>query len=605
MMYLKRIALHNVGPIAELNYTLPFDASGNPKPLVLVGPNGSGKSIVLSFVVNSLLSAHQAVYDDSEVEKGKVYKFRNPGYVRAGTNFYFADLIFEDDIEVAEWQLLGTRKAIEAIGTARPEHKSWNEIPEDQRSTFWSNVNEKRAVVEKLLTQNSFLYFPANRFEEPGWLNLENLTRRPEFSDAKRISGRSNRTIIQHAPLARNRNWLLDLLFDRNLFDLKTAAIQLNVPTGQQVPATLLVGYQGTATTIDVALNEILRLTLRMPDARLIVGPRHRRDIAVSRGTQPWISNVFQLSTGETAVLNLFMSIIRDYDEAGAAFTSLEDVRGIVVVDEIDAHMHVELQSVVLPQLIKQFPKVQFILTSHSPLFLLGLRRELADDGFVVLALPECEEIGVERFSEFQRAYEALKTTVAHEQEIAAAVAKSHKPAVFVEGDYDIRYLTKAAQLLGREAVLQRVKLLDGEGFGNLNGVWKSLDSKVCHALAHKTILLYDCDVKKNDEDRGKAVRRVIPTIESAPIRKGIENLFPAATIAMVRTASEKFIDVTPEVRKIVRGKEEVIPELLEVNRDEKKNLCNWLCENGTAVDFAGFAAIFDLIESVLAADDE
>ena len=70
-MYLKHIVLQNVGPIAELNLALPFDGNGNPKPLVLVGPNGSGKSIVLSFVVNSLLNAHQVAYENSEVEKGK------------------------------------------------------------------------------------------------------------------------------------------------------------------------------------------------------------------------------------------------------------------------------------------------------------------------------------------------------------------------------------------------------------------------------------------------------------------------------------------------------------------------------------------------------
>jgi hypothetical protein len=236
---------------------------------------------------------------------------------------------------------------------------------------------------------------------------------------------------------------------------------------------------------------------------------------------------------------------------------------------------------------------------------LLGLHRELTESGFVVMALPECDEIGVERFSEFQRAYETLKSTVAHEREIARAVAESRKPVVVVEGDYDIRYLTRAAQLLGHEAVLQRVTLIDGEGFGNLHGVWKSLDSKVCHALAHRTILLYDCDVTAKDGNRGKAVRRVIPTVESNPIRKGIENLFSAATIAKARATSEKFIDETDEVRKIVRGKEEIIPRLLEVNRDEKKNLCTWLCENGTADDFAGFAAVFDLIEGALATGEE
>lgn len=91
-MYLKNIVLKDVGPISSLDYSLPFDASGNPKPLVLVGPNGSGKSIVLSFIVNSLIIVHQRIYTNSEVEDGKVYKYRSPAYIRSGASFYFSDL---------------------------------------------------------------------------------------------------------------------------------------------------------------------------------------------------------------------------------------------------------------------------------------------------------------------------------------------------------------------------------------------------------------------------------------------------------------------------------------------------------------------------------
>ena len=83
-MYLKRLILQNTGPIGDVKYDLPFAGNGDPKPLVLVGPNGSGKSIVLSFVANALLATHVTLYENSEVEKGKVYKLRSPGYIRSG-----------------------------------------------------------------------------------------------------------------------------------------------------------------------------------------------------------------------------------------------------------------------------------------------------------------------------------------------------------------------------------------------------------------------------------------------------------------------------------------------------------------------------------------
>jgi signal recognition particle GTPase len=44
-MYLANILLENSGPITSLDVSLPFNADGSPKPLVVVGTNGSGKTI--------------------------------------------------------------------------------------------------------------------------------------------------------------------------------------------------------------------------------------------------------------------------------------------------------------------------------------------------------------------------------------------------------------------------------------------------------------------------------------------------------------------------------------------------------------------------------
>ena len=46
----------------------------------------------------------------------------------------------------------------------------------------------------------------------------------------------------------------------------------------------------------------------------------------------------------------------------------LADMTGTVMVDDIDLHLHPEWQRVVVPELARAFPRLQFILTSHSPL---------------------------------------------------------------------------------------------------------------------------------------------------------------------------------------------------------------------------------------------
>lgn len=44
-----------------------------------------------------------------------------------------------------------------------------------------------------------------------------------------------------------------------------------------------------------------------------------------------------------------------------------EQLKGIVLIDEIDAHLHVSLQRRILSFFTHAFPNIQFIVTTHSP----------------------------------------------------------------------------------------------------------------------------------------------------------------------------------------------------------------------------------------------
>jgi AAA domain, putative AbiEii toxin, Type IV TA system/AAA domain len=47
---------------------------------------------------------------------------------------------------------------------------------------------------------------------------------------------------------------------------------------------------------------------------------------------------------------------------------ALVENRGVVMVDEVDLHLHPEWQQRVIPTLARVFPRLQFVFTSHSPL---------------------------------------------------------------------------------------------------------------------------------------------------------------------------------------------------------------------------------------------
>ena len=56
-----------------------------------------------------------------------------------------------------------------------------------------------------------------------------------------------------------------------------------------------------------------------------------------------------------------------------------KNVGGVVIIDEIDLHLHPELEQVVLKRFMDTFPNLQFIVSTHSPLVLTGLETKKGD----------------------------------------------------------------------------------------------------------------------------------------------------------------------------------------------------------------------------------
>lgn len=171
------------------------------------------------------------------------------------------------------------------------------------------------------------------------------------------------------------------------------------------------------------------------------------------------------------------------------------------------------------------------------------------------------------------------------------------KPVVFVEGEHDITFIKKAAELLNKMDVLEKIELRQRGGWTNLDKIWNIYTDHNWETIPQKKLLLYDCDTNKEDQESGHIYKRIIPTISENKVSKGIENLFADDFIEKSVVEKPAFIDTT-EVFKTRRG---ITTKTVtcEVNKDEKKNFCAWACDNGTREDFANFSVIFDLIEIV------
>ena len=119
----------------------------------------------------------------------------------------------------------------------------------------------------------------------------------------------------------------------------------------------------------------------------------HRRDplrMVVTKNNQEL--RIEQLSDGEKCLLAMVGDLARRMAIANPMLDDPLHGEGVVLIDEVDLHLHPQWQRMILPRLMKTFPKCQFIVTTHSPQILGEVKSEyiirLMDTGSEIEAIP-------------------------------------------------------------------------------------------------------------------------------------------------------------------------------------------------------------------------
>ena len=101
------------------------------------------------------------------------------------------------------------------------------------------------------------------------------------------------------------------------------------------------------------------------------------------------------LSQGYQATIAWIADLIGQFFLDAGEPVALADMRGLVLIDELDLHLHPRWQVSLVPAIRQVFPNVQFVATTHSPMVLPGLDRDEVfvlsqdQDGHVVAEHPE------------------------------------------------------------------------------------------------------------------------------------------------------------------------------------------------------------------------
>ncbi len=134
-----------------------------------------------------------------------------------------------------------------------------------------------------------------------------------------------------------------------------------------------------TVQKIDAWFNRLenrLRILFDSPSLRLRFDrKRYNFDIIESPDKEPFGFN--RLADGYAAIINVISELLLRME---TFHQKAYDLQGLVLIDEIEAHLHVHLQRKILPFLTDFFPKIQFIVTTHSPFVLSSISNAIICD---------------------------------------------------------------------------------------------------------------------------------------------------------------------------------------------------------------------------------
>src|SRR5262249_52894941 len=94
---------------------------------------------------------------------------------------------------------------------------------------------------------------------------------------------------------------------------------------------------------------------------------------------KPYQEVIFEeLAAGFRNIIAVVGDIITRFSIDRNEITSLSELKGIVIIDEIELHLHPKYQKSFPQALSALFPNIQFIVSTHSPIVLLGVPKETA-----------------------------------------------------------------------------------------------------------------------------------------------------------------------------------------------------------------------------------
>lgn len=360
-MYIQQVTLKNIRAFEslEINFKPPYAGWH-----VIIGDNATGKSTLLRSIALGFLS--------TSLEAVKPY-IRN--FLRAGAKTGQIKITSESNPQYDSWSKDGLREVLHHIeGKTLP--------PNDQKSYLQSFIKIKEHnLIEFTEPVEPYQSYPGFWFRDKGWFCAS-------YGPFRRIDTRKATSVgdewdelYQDDPLLAPHISLFNpnILFSFLIVWLRELRFkELEGKNSKTLSYLIKLINEGGLLASGFKIVEV------SSDGVLFETP------------QGEIVPIIQLSDGYRSVLSITFDLLRHlilrYGEDRvfeqiAKGNMLIDLPGVVMIDEVDAHLHPSWQVRIGEWFTRFFPKMQFIVTTHSPLIC-----QSADPGSIWrLALPDSE----------------------------------------------------------------------------------------------------------------------------------------------------------------------------------------------------------------------
>jgi predicted ATP-binding protein involved in virulence len=330
-MQVKRLQINAFRGIEALD--LEFHPGSN----VLIGVNGVGKSSILE-----CLATLGFMYTDG-FRKKSLNPLPSNDHIKFGHDTSHIAIVCELDNSDFHWGLDVKREDGQGIDlTGDLETKRLGQIALRTRQAFEENPDSTNLPLG--------IYYPTTRIiptdpysrKQNGIIHRD--SHRPNFLNIQALEGRLDFTEFF--------TWFKDREDLENETRLETNPDHRD----RQLEAI--------RNAIPIFLPGFSHLRIKRSPLRMVV-TKNGQELIIS-----------QLSDGEKSLLTIIGDIARRLAICNPALENPLEGEGIILIDEIDAHLHPKWQRGIIPKLEHTFPNCQFFIATHSPQIISDVKSE-------------------------------------------------------------------------------------------------------------------------------------------------------------------------------------------------------------------------------------